>query len=142
MPAGLTFAGRAWDDTALLAYACAFERTGRYRETPARTPELAALPAAGPALPDAADLQLTVTATSTGPGRQRLTIRAQSEAPLLWLTVNGEPAVFEQAGALATASLDLPENTHAHSEWRAPYGHIVIACAPGAASYAIAGGTA
>ncbi len=142
MPAGLTFAGRAWDDTALLAYACAFERTGRYRETPPRTPELAALPAAGPALPDAADLQLTVTATSAGPGCQRLTIRAQSEAPLLWLTVNGEPVVFEQAGALATASLDLPENTHPHSEWRAPYGHIVIACAPGAAAYAIAGGTA
>ncbi|MFC6447565.1 amidase [Shinella zoogloeoides] len=142
MPAGLTFAGRAWDDTALLAYACAFERTGRYRETPPRTPELAALPATASAPSATADLQLTVTAAPAGPGRQRLTIRAQGEAPLLWLTVDGEPVAFEQAGALATASLDLPENTHAHSEWRAPYGHIVIACAPGVAAYAIAGGTA
>lgn len=41
MPAGLTFAGRAYDDTALLQLALAFEATGRYRQTPPRTPELA-----------------------------------------------------------------------------------------------------
>ena len=37
MPAGLTFAGRAWDDTGLLAMAAAFERTGPYRMAPPRT---------------------------------------------------------------------------------------------------------
>ncbi len=46
MPAGLTFAGRAWDDNALLALATAFEATGRYRRPPGRTPEL---PAPAPA---------------------------------------------------------------------------------------------
>jgi len=40
MPAGLTFAGRAYDDAALLKLAVAFEATGRYRQPPPRTPEL------------------------------------------------------------------------------------------------------
>jgi amidase len=38
MPVGLTFAGRAYSDNALLAMACAFEATGAYRTPPARTP--------------------------------------------------------------------------------------------------------
>lgn len=42
MPAGLTIAGRAWDDTALLNLAIAFEAMGRYRQAPQRTPELPA----------------------------------------------------------------------------------------------------
>ena len=142
MPAGLTFAGRAWDDTALLAYASAFEQTGRYREAPPRTPVLPPLPATDAATPAEADLQLAVTLTPGTPGRQHLSIRTQSTLPLLWLTVNGKPVTFRQEGNQATASLDLPENTHAHSEWRAPYGHLVIARAPGMAAYTIAGGTA
>ncbi len=144
MPAGLTFAGRAFDDTALLAYACAFEKTGRYRQAPPRTPELAELP--GPAAADLAEgasLDLEVSLAPAGEGRQRLSIRAEGLAPLLWLTVNGEPVAFRQDGLQASASLDLAENGHVHSEWRAPYGHIVIACArDGAAAYAAAGGTA
>ncbi len=40
MPVGLTFAGRAYDDTALLRYAAAFEATGARRTPPARTPPL------------------------------------------------------------------------------------------------------
>ena len=40
MPVGLTFAGRAYDDTALLALAAAFEATGRRRTEPPRTPRL------------------------------------------------------------------------------------------------------
>lgn len=38
MPVGLTFAGRAYDDTALLALAAAFEATGARRTPPPRTP--------------------------------------------------------------------------------------------------------
>lgn len=37
MPVGLTFAGRAYSDNALLALACAFEATGHYRTQPLRT---------------------------------------------------------------------------------------------------------
>jgi amidase len=40
MPMGLTFAGRGWDDLRLLQLASAFERTGRYRQPPPRTPLL------------------------------------------------------------------------------------------------------
>ncbi|WP_350348829.1 amidase [Agromyces sp. G08B096] len=40
MPVGLTFAGRAYDDTALLALAAAFEATGGRRTEPPRTPRL------------------------------------------------------------------------------------------------------
>ena len=40
MPVGLTFAGRAYDDTALLGFAAAFEATGERRTPPPRTPPL------------------------------------------------------------------------------------------------------
>lgn len=40
MPAGLTFAGRAYDDSALLRLAAAFESTGSRRQVPPRTPAL------------------------------------------------------------------------------------------------------
>lgn len=40
MPAGLTFAGRGWDDNALLALAAAFEALGPWRKPPPGTPEL------------------------------------------------------------------------------------------------------
>ncbi|WP_243063848.1 amidase [Humibacter sp. RRB41] len=40
MPVGLTFAGRAYDDTALLTLAAAFEATGERRAEPPRTPRL------------------------------------------------------------------------------------------------------
>jgi amidase len=40
MPVGLTFAGRAYDDVALLRYGAALEATGRRRTSPPRTPPL------------------------------------------------------------------------------------------------------
>lgn len=40
MPVGLTFAGRAYDDAALLTLAAAFEATGHRRTAPPRTPPL------------------------------------------------------------------------------------------------------
>ncbi|MEW1638139.1 amidase [Streptomyces sp. NPDC093801] len=42
MPVGLTFAGRAYDDNALLTLAAAFEKTGSRRTEPPRTPRLPA----------------------------------------------------------------------------------------------------
>ena len=40
MPVGITFAGRAYDDTALLSYGAAFEAGGSRRVPPPRTPPL------------------------------------------------------------------------------------------------------
>ncbi|MGR3885725.1 amidase [Pseudomonas sp. 1152_12] len=42
MPVGLTFAGRAYDDAALLRFASAYEATGSKRQIPPRTPPLTA----------------------------------------------------------------------------------------------------
>ncbi|MET8706007.1 amidase [Streptomyces californicus] len=42
MPVGLTFAGRAYDDNALLSLAAAFDKTGDRRTEPPRTPRLRA----------------------------------------------------------------------------------------------------
>ena len=42
MPVGLTFAGRAYDDNALLRYASAFEAIRHRRTAPKRTPRLSA----------------------------------------------------------------------------------------------------
>jgi amidase len=42
MPVGLTFAGRAYDDSTLLRFASAFESTGKKRMVPPRTPPLPA----------------------------------------------------------------------------------------------------
>ncbi|MER7842421.1 amidase [Kitasatospora sp. NPDC096077] len=42
MPVGLTFAGRAYEDNALLTLAAAFEATGERRTVPPRTPRLPA----------------------------------------------------------------------------------------------------
>ncbi len=51
MPVGLTFAGKAYDDTALLRYASAFESTGARRIAPPRTPPLASEQAGGGTVP-------------------------------------------------------------------------------------------
>ncbi|MNC75695.1 amidase [compost metagenome] len=40
MPVGLTFAGRAYSDNALLSFGAAFEATGSRRMIPPRTPAL------------------------------------------------------------------------------------------------------
>lgn len=141
MPAGLTFAGRAWDDNTLLAYASAFEKTGLYRQPPSRTPELPALPTPPPAA-GSSDLQLTVTVESAGDGHQTLVISATSAVPLLWITVNGEEISFRQDGQTAQARVELAANTRPHSEWREPYGHLVIAATGDDAAYCVAGGTA
>ncbi|MFE3879982.1 amidase, partial [Kitasatospora sp. NPDC059146] len=53
MPVGLTFAGRAYDDTALLRLAAAFEATGQRRTEPSRTPRLPANGRTGAARPGA-----------------------------------------------------------------------------------------
>lgn len=44
MPVGLTFAGRAYDDSALLSFASAFEAIGSQRMVPPRTPPLSSVP--------------------------------------------------------------------------------------------------
>lgn len=119
MPAGLTFAGRGWDDTALLQLASAFEATSDYRKPPSRVPsETLALPNL-PIKDPLTDPRLSVSAEDLADGHQRLTIAIQSNSALRRLSVNGKP--------VQDTSLILQKNTYAHSEWQHPYGPVIVA---------------
>lgn len=129
MPAGLTFAGRAWDDAALLQLATAFEATGTYRSAPSRLPAECLAPARSLPQAEVPAPVLVLNAEPLGDGQRRLTIRWKSDAALLRLTVNGQD--------VQETSLILPENTHFHSEWMPPWGDLVIAeFADGSAAFA------
>ena len=119
MPMGLTFAGRAHDDAALLQLALAFEATGPHRSPPPRTPDLPAPPVPAPRAADAPMLTATVSRQ-----RDRITLTLTASAPMLWAWVDDQPV----PGLPATsASLTLTENTHRHSPWLPPQGPLVIA---------------
>lgn len=126
MPAGLTFAGRGWDDNALLEIALAFEATGRYRSQPPRTPQLETVSVTPPC--DAAIdrmPELVLVPSHLGDGLVRWSIHWRAQAPIVELTINGERV--EGVTGQTSCSLVLPENQHVHSEWMAPWGP--LACA-------------
>lgn len=145
MPSGLTFVGRGWQDTDLLAMAWAYDDARRRRIAPPRTPELPSAetrtaadvrPAAdGPApeltvsatlVHDRADSMLGLVITG------QATVEA-SELTAITVTVNGVvvPAILD--GNCYRAETTLPGDIHntAHSTWRAPYGTLVIVTATG-----------
>jgi amidase len=138
MPVGLTFAGRAYDDSALLGYAYAFEASGDRRMTPPRTPELPGEYAAAgaPAASVGEEPHVALSASvETGDSAATVTIRVAGTASAtagirdLSVFVNGRQAATTLAGgsfeAVATVAAD--EHEALHSERRAPYGSIVIA---------------
>ena len=133
MPAGLTFAGRGWDDNRLLQLACAFEATGHYRQPPPRTPDLPPLPVAATQPTEHAP-RLTVTRTPLDGETDSLTLHWQTSAALIHLSVNGT-ALPLPAGDSVT--LPLRRNSHVHSEWQPPYPPLAIALfADGTAAFA------
>jgi hypothetical protein len=70
MPVGLTFAGRAYDDSNLLRLASAFEATGSKRQVPPRTPAL------------------TAGTRRVGLRLERVSIRSRLQWPVAYLCVN------------------------------------------------------
>ena len=181
MPVGLTFAGKAYDDSALLRYASAFERTGARRVAPTRTPPLygtADMPASsGQSRPlelagtarmggeagearasvgEAAGPDVRLTAVAGSPqanGTVAIAIEgsAVSTAPVLDISVfvNGAAVNARREGDAFRASAAVPASEHEaiHSEWRAPYGSLIVAIAHDAtgaagAAWAVAGGIA
>ena len=119
IPMGLTFAGRAHDDAALLQLATAFEAIAPCRTPPPRTPALPAPPVLRPADGPAPVLDARI---SRAGGQITLTLTAS--APILWAWVDDRPVPGLPA---TTATLILPENTHRHSPWLPPYGPLVVA---------------
>jgi amidase len=151
MPVGLTFAGRGYDDNNLLRYAYAFEQSGRRRQAPPRTPALptdivTAAPRNRPA--EAASLSLGAHLDDSG-DRAEIVIAGETDAENLRLYVDGRAVTPQRNGKTFTASHTVKRAQYEvrHSEWREPYGSIVIAIADDAqhlpaASYCAVGGIA
>ncbi|THG30982.1 amidase [Naasia lichenicola] len=141
MPVGLTFAGRGYDDSALLTLAAAFDMTRGRRIVPPRTPSIPAPTAARgdapvaaqgavPSAPPSIDLTGSVTRSETG--ALGLSVQGRvvgATGPFaLELSVDGRPVQPLLDGDLFTASVELPADAHSisHSVWREPYGSLVI----------------
>lgn len=138
MPVGLTFAGKAYDDTRLLRLAGDFERFGQRRSRPPRTPELpddvffarhnASMPGETPPLTVALAAEtrhagdqdeITVTLDVAGTGIETS----------VKVHVIGEPIRMQRTGARFTGRAVVPAKEHEriHSVWRGVYGSIVTA---------------
>jgi amidase len=151
MPVGLTFAGRGYDDAALLGYAYAFEHATRRRTAPPRTPPLpgddigGATRRSGAAPPLTLDAQLSAMDAA---GELALSISGTSSATTIEVFVNGEPVPVTRRGADFEAStrVHFTLHYHLHSRWRGPYGSMVTALAGNdegggcAAAYRVVGG--
>jgi amidase len=141
MPSGLTFAGRAWQDLALLSMAWEYDNSGRRRTAPPRTPELPvttqAIARTAPAGEGAPELKLDATLLHSRPdARLGLTISGELTRPgatEVSLMVNGVPVPVVLDGRGFTAQTTLPGDAHdtPHSTWRAPYGTVLVATAHG-----------
>ncbi|MDX8503154.1 amidase [Mesorhizobium sp. VK4C] len=139
MPVGLTFAGKAYDDTALLRFAGDYERATQRRTVPPRTPALAEdvfVEGGGRAgLPSEAPLTLSLSAETIHAGETHeiaITLAidgAGPEAAIVKVHVNGEPVLMQASGNRHTGRLVVPASTHQgfHSVWRGSYGSIVTA---------------
>ncbi|MDX8443428.1 amidase [Mesorhizobium australafricanum] len=136
MPVGLTFAGRAYDDAALLAIAGDYERTTQRRTVPPRTPALAddVFEGRGVAAGDA-PLTLALTGQTTHFGDTdeiAIVLKVGAGEPAaVKVHVNGEPVPMQASGNRYTGRVVVPASTHQgfHSVWRGAYGSIVTAIA-------------
>ncbi|AZO30894.1 amidase [Mesorhizobium sp. M1B.F.Ca.ET.045.04.1.1] len=139
MPVGLTFAGKAYDDTALLRFAGDYERATQRRTVPPRTPALAddvfaeGRGSAGGAGDAPLALSLgaeTIDAGDTDEIAITLQIDAGEIGPVVVkVHVNGEPVIMQVDGNRYTGRLVVPAAMHQgfHSVWRGSYGSIATA---------------
>ncbi|MDX8520813.1 amidase [Mesorhizobium dulcispinae] len=158
MPVGLTFAGKAYDDVALLTMAGDYERATQRRTVPPRTPALAddvfaagwGMSSGAGDAPFAIDLSAETThAGDTDEIAIALEIeagRAEPEAAVK-VHVNGEPVTMQVNGNRYTGRVIVPASKHQgfHSVWRGSYGSIVTAIVRlpdgrAAGAYAVMGG--
>src|SRR5690554_5048041 len=113
MPVGLTFAGRAYDDNALLRYGYAFEVSGARRTVPPRTPALPSERENTAQRGSDAAPRLVLEASATDPDAQGMvTIAITGEADAhssVALSVNGEPVEALRDGDRFHASATVPK---------------------------------
>ncbi len=137
---GMPFAGRAYDDTALLAYGYAFEQARPRWVVPPRAPALAGDRIDLRATPVDGEPPLLALEAVCGPvgddGSVRIDVRgsAAREASLD-VCLNGAPLAVDRDGEAFSATATVPFDAHyvLHSPWRPPYGSMVtaLACGPG-----------
>ncbi|TKB14183.1 MAG: amidase [Mesorhizobium sp.] len=141
MPVGLTFAGKAYDDVALLTMAGDYERATQRRTVPPRTPALAGdvfvegRGAPGPAGDVPLTIMLTAETTRAGDTDEiaiTLEIDASEAGPdvaVVKVHLNGESVHMQASGNRYTGRVVVPASTHQgfHSVWRGSYGSIVTA---------------
>jgi amidase len=157
MPAGLTFARKAYEDNSLLAFGAAFEASGQRRTAPPSTPALPAeefpydAAAVGPASRQTGDvpaisLSATIGSQDDG-GRVMVSVSVSTDAANVDLSVNGNPLPARRSGDRWTAAVHLDSQLHArlHSHWRGPYGSLITAVARSetgacAGAYTVIGG--
>ena len=144
MPVGLTFAGKAYEDTMLLQLAGDFERATRRRTSPPRTPELPddVFVARSGGFPsgdtDAPQLTVTLAAeTAKTSSQNEISIALDlhgdgtTDAAIVEVHVNGAPVALQRNGGHFTGRAIVAPDTHQgfHSVWRGAYGSIVTAVA-------------
>jgi amidase len=136
MPFGLTFAGRGWDDTQLLQIAADIENAS-LRQAPPRTPALEPV-GMSPVLSSGTTSPLRLSVSTAFGKDSRINYTLFGSAPdtiaTATVTFNGVPAdSLRVAGNnfTATGSIASQELTIQHSQWRVPYGTMVVATVTG-----------
>ena len=137
MPVGLTVAGPAYSDTSLLQLARSIEATRSRRVAPSRTPRLAdEMVFEHPRR--AGDGELSVDVVGVQLRREQgadelsfgITVSGGA-ADQLVAFVDGVRVPLDVTGSSATATVAIPRGSHdtPHSEWRPPYGPLVVVVA-------------
>ncbi|MBF4561287.1 amidase [Microbacterium sp. VKM Ac-2870] len=138
MPVGLTIAGAAYTDVDLVRLAAAIERLARRRVPPPRTPALAdeapfatAMPVGTTTIAVRID-DVSVSASSDGGLLVTVTAAATGADELEFAAyIDGVRVDASSAGGRLTArrTVDAESYTRPHSEWREPYGPLVVVVA-------------
>lgn len=134
MPVGLTFAGRGYDDSNLLAFAWAFDNHRNHRIAAPRTPELPGTQwvsrsvEQGTGVPS---LQVAVSAGAVVNGMVTIRVELTTDAAEVSVTVNGvqTQGAVTDSGYVVETEVPESEHTRVHSEWRGGYGSVIVALA-------------
>jgi amidase len=150
MPVGLTFAGRGYDDTNLLAYGWAFDHYRNRRIAPPRTPELSGVTwhSTGHAAQGVPTLAVSASAAEPTDGVIPIHIVVDTTAAEVTVRVNGVSleGVATAGGYVVDTTVDEIEHTRLHSEWRGGYGSLIVVLARSnnevVGHYSVVGGVA
>jgi amidase len=134
MPVGLTFAGRGYDDSNLLAYAWAFDHHRNHRIAAPRTPELAGTKWVSRSVETASEVPTLSMQSSAGitiNGMVPIRVELSTDAAEVSVTVNGVQVQGTMTESGYVVETEVPEIEHArlHSEWRGGYGSVIVALA-------------